>query len=53
MPTDTRPYGSRILRWEDGDGIEKIVFKRLALPEIEHPHMQGRDSSQDVVSPSK
>jgi len=46
-------HGSRMLRWEDGDGMEKIVFKRLALPEAEHPHGQGRGSSQDVVSPSK
>ena len=30
---------------------EKIVFKRLALPVTDSPHVQGRSSSQGVVSP--
>ena len=30
---------------------EKIVFKRLALPVTDSPHVQDRSSSQGVVSP--
>ena len=33
--------------------VKKIVFKRLALPITGSPDVQGRSSSQGVVSPPK
>ena len=32
---------------------EKIIFKHLALPVTDSPHVQGRSSSQGVASPPK